>query len=403
MSEYQCALAGELDDDEAEPPCPPGLGKLTAPLDAFVEFMRIDRDLLEVAAARSPDAAAIASTAEVRRWVSVLPESERTGLLVRLMEKGEPHLRAELLRRLHESRGATSRGRAEKPRTAGELLGAAEQRAEERRQKEAERAARERARREREAAEARERYLANLAKREAEAWGKVNALIATKQPSKYDEAVKLLGDLRDLGVRKGRTAVDPDKPWGGGDVVPGLLDAGRRAGLDLLAEPKEQRQPFVDGVQLGWGELPEHASHPPLVHGTKVVDEGVRRPGQAALARAQGRVQGTLAGSPGDRDNANEREALVGDHVGIADHDARPHAPLLVTHRGVEVEEDDRAAIEPHSLASTQPSPGIQRTAVPAFRSTRSEASSAGRLLAHSSNPASASCALSGCGLRNER
>ena len=86
----------------------------------------------------------------------------------------------------------------------GELLKAAERRAEERRRREAERAAQERARREQEAAEARERYLAALAQREAEAWREVDALIATKQPGKYDDAVTLLKDLRDIAIRAGR-------------------------------------------------------------------------------------------------------------------------------------------------------------------------------------------------------
>jgi hypothetical protein len=88
--------------------------------------------------------------------------------------------------------------------TVGELLGVAEQRAEERRRREAERAAHERAQQEREAAEARERHLTSLARREAEAWGEVEALIATKQPGKYDVAVALLRDLRELAVRSGR-------------------------------------------------------------------------------------------------------------------------------------------------------------------------------------------------------
>lgn len=52
------AQLGQLVDGDMEPPCPPGLGKLTAPLEAFVEFMRVDRDLIEVAAAASPELAA---------------------------------------------------------------------------------------------------------------------------------------------------------------------------------------------------------------------------------------------------------------------------------------------------------------------------------------------------------
>ena len=43
-----------------------------------------------------------------------------------------------------------------------------------------------------------------LARHEAEAWGEVEALIATKQPGKYDAAVVLLKDLRELAVRSGR-------------------------------------------------------------------------------------------------------------------------------------------------------------------------------------------------------
>ncbi|MEJ2111681.1 MAG: hypothetical protein P8Z37_17585, partial [Acidobacteriota bacterium] len=34
------------------------------------------------------------------------------------------------------------------------------------------------------------------------AWLKVHNLIATKQPARYDEAVKLLIDLRDLAARR---------------------------------------------------------------------------------------------------------------------------------------------------------------------------------------------------------
>jgi len=123
---------------------------------------------------------------------------------VRLVRGDEPHLRAELVRRFRDSRAAFPSETAAGRRTVGELLGAAEQRSEERRRREAERAARERARQEREAAGARERHLASLAGREAEAWGEVEALIATKQPGKYDAAVALLGDLRELAVRAER-------------------------------------------------------------------------------------------------------------------------------------------------------------------------------------------------------
>jgi hypothetical protein len=199
-----CAQSGELEDGATEPPVPAGLGDLTAPLKAFADFLRIDGDLVTVAAVRSPETDAPAASGEVARWIAALPNAEKTDWLLRLAGGHEPHLRAELLRRFRESHPAHLRRSGEAPRSVGELLAAAEQIAEERRRKEAERAAAERARREREAAEARERYLAGLAQREAAAWRQVDALIATKQPGRYDEAVKLLCDLRDLGRSRGR-------------------------------------------------------------------------------------------------------------------------------------------------------------------------------------------------------
>ena len=199
-----CAQAGELDDAEEEPPCPPGLGRLSAALEAFVTFMRIDRDLLEAAAAGSLEAEETLPAEDVERWVSALQEAEKRALLVRLIRGDEPHLRAELVRRFRNSRAASPSDTTAGRRTVGELLGAAKQRTEERRRREAERAARERARQEREAAEARERHLTSLARREVKAWGEVEALIATKQPGKYDAAVALLRDLRELAVRSGR-------------------------------------------------------------------------------------------------------------------------------------------------------------------------------------------------------
>ena len=49
-----CWLADRDDDDEErarlEPPVPPGLAKLSAPLKALADFLRIDDDLIEAAA-----------------------------------------------------------------------------------------------------------------------------------------------------------------------------------------------------------------------------------------------------------------------------------------------------------------------------------------------------------------
>jgi hypothetical protein len=39
-----CVQQGELEDDDAEPPLPPNLGTLTAPLEALADFLRLDPD-----------------------------------------------------------------------------------------------------------------------------------------------------------------------------------------------------------------------------------------------------------------------------------------------------------------------------------------------------------------------
>ena len=200
-----CALHGELDEGDREPPCPPGLGRLSAAIEAFADFLRIDHDLIDAAATASPDLVAIDDDA-LQRWISALPEGEQTALLVRLVTGGAAHLSAELLRRFRDARAPEARVAKTKGRTVGELLEAAEAQAKERARQEAERAAREKAHRERKEAEARERHLTALAKREGEAWRELDALIATKHPKKYDEAIMLLRDLRDVCVRAGRQA-----------------------------------------------------------------------------------------------------------------------------------------------------------------------------------------------------
>jgi uncharacterized Zn finger protein len=66
------------------------------------------------------------------------------------------------------------------------------------------REAKERVRREREQTAARDRHLSSLAKRQADAWRRVEALVITKRPGDYDAAITLLQDLREIGERKGR-------------------------------------------------------------------------------------------------------------------------------------------------------------------------------------------------------
>jgi hypothetical protein len=84
----------------------------------------------------------------------------------------------------------------------GELLREAKERTEKRRELAAKKAAEEKARRAREEEIARAKHLDKLAGKEPELWNQVDGLIATKQPKRYDRAVEVLVDLRDLAVRQ---------------------------------------------------------------------------------------------------------------------------------------------------------------------------------------------------------
>jgi hypothetical protein len=199
----------DVDEDEREPPVPPGLAKLTAPQRALADFLRVDDDLLEVAATGSSgEPPAAPSRTEMVRWVETLPVADKDKYLARfLAEEGDILLRAELWKRFREATApqGTDRARASARRTVAELLAARDALAQEKSRKAAEQAARERARREREQAEARTQHLDQLASREPAAWREVEQLIAMKRPNDYDRAVTLLVDLRDLADRSGRT------------------------------------------------------------------------------------------------------------------------------------------------------------------------------------------------------
>ncbi len=196
------AQSGGLDDDDTEPPVPPGLGQLSASLESLAEFLRIDGDLLHVAAEASPpiDDAGI-DRDEVRAFVGKLPTREKDELITSLVVDADHAQIAELLRRFLEERSAGNGGPTTTGRTVGQLLQGAEAYATERKRIEAQKRAEESARREREAAIAREKHLDGLVGREATLWSEVEGLVATKQPKNYDQAVKLLIDLRDLAAR----------------------------------------------------------------------------------------------------------------------------------------------------------------------------------------------------------
>ncbi len=192
-AEEDFADSGEL----IEPPVPPGLGQLSAPLQAFVDFFGIDQDLVSAAATASP---ALKATKEpIERWVLLLPEQERNSLLGRAA-RGEP-IGAELLRRLRELGGAQSPVASDAARRTFSAIAA-----------EVEVVRKERmAREQRQAERARLAKLDALAKREEQVWAALPGLLAERKASGYQAAVEHLAELRDLAVHRGQRAAFDDR------------------------------------------------------------------------------------------------------------------------------------------------------------------------------------------------
>lgn len=182
---------GEVLEDEVEPPVPPALGDRTGSQTALVEFLRIDRDLVDVAAAGSSPARG--ERLDAARWVAGLSGAERDALLIGLLEGDDPLLRAETLRRVRPVRHG---GAGE--RTAAELLDRAGAERERREQAERDRRSARAAESARRAEVARQERLARLVAEGDVAWAQVAARIGEKKSSGYDVAVDLLVDLREV-------------------------------------------------------------------------------------------------------------------------------------------------------------------------------------------------------------
>ena len=205
---YEDEDAEDDPSSDLEPPVPPGLGQLTASLQSFADFLRLDPDLVEAAAERSESLRVTEppAVADLDRWISGLPLAEKDEVLRRLLLGESVGLQTGLLRRyrqtLSDGDGAgcvTGAGR----RTVGQLLEAAATRRVERERLEAAERVAEQARRDQAAAQVRRRRLVDLAGRGESAWTEIETLIATKKPGEYDRAVALLVDLHELAVQSG--------------------------------------------------------------------------------------------------------------------------------------------------------------------------------------------------------
>lgn len=108
-------------DDDLEPPVPAGLGTLTAPQRALADFLRLNDDLLAVAAEASPPlTGATDNPGSLAAWVTNLPTKDKDRLLRRLISDNPTAVRTELLRRFRDQTTATTDDKPQ--RTVANLL-----------------------------------------------------------------------------------------------------------------------------------------------------------------------------------------------------------------------------------------------------------------------------------------
>ena len=203
-----CAQNQELAEEELEPVVPPGLGELSAPLHSLIEFLRIDQDLVEIAATASAPLGACPDQKEFVTWVHSLPEKDKNNLLVAAVSEPGERWKNGLLRRFKQktARRTLSARDSICRRSAGDLLRLVHARVEERTRLLEAKLRAEAARRKAEDEANHSRYLDQLGKREEATWNQIAAHIQKRQPNEYDKAVSLLIDLRDLALRQGRVA-----------------------------------------------------------------------------------------------------------------------------------------------------------------------------------------------------
>ncbi len=185
------SMLGSYDEEEEDeviiaPPVPPAFATLTSAQQALAELLQIPQVMLDVAAQHS-SASKPSTSDDFVAWVKLLPEEHREDYLVRLA-RNESGLSRLLVKELHDlGQGKTKVATSEGERvTYATLL--AETKAIE-------------ARRERERLEqkrlARLRHLQEVHDRQEEYWSQIEQAVTRKLGTAYDEAVRLLVDLRD--------------------------------------------------------------------------------------------------------------------------------------------------------------------------------------------------------------
>jgi hypothetical protein len=152
----------EVHEDSLEPLVPPGLGQLSAGLRAVAGFLRIDPDLIAVAAESSAPLSGDDTLAELPGWLAQLPAESKDTLLRRVARGDGARVRAELLAGFRQAAAPVST-RDGSDRSAADLLTDSRRRRDDRQREAGERAQRRAEERRRATELARENHLSELA------------------------------------------------------------------------------------------------------------------------------------------------------------------------------------------------------------------------------------------------
>jgi hypothetical protein len=197
-------MAVEADRFEADEPEPmPGIGPMTAALEAFAAFFGIDPDLVHAAAERPGIVIpSVSTSADVRKTLLAMTDSEKTEILARLYD-GDTHVAPELRAKVRDRMTVGTSAPPVVARTVGELRARARAVGLAREQAAADKLAAEQKRQVEEAEKARRVKLDAIARRGEGVWREVEAEIERRSATGYDRAASLLLDLRAVAEDRG--------------------------------------------------------------------------------------------------------------------------------------------------------------------------------------------------------
>lgn len=185
-------MLGSYDEEEEDeiisaPPIPSAFATLTAAQQALAELLQLPQELLDAAAQHS-NATKLSTEDDFGAWVELLTQERRKDYLVRLA-RNEPGLSRLLVKELRKLGG----GKTKVKPSPGEHLTYATLLAESKAMK----AKIEREKRE-QAQLARQHHLQDVHNRQEDYWRQVEQAVARKSGAGYDEALRLLIELRDV-------------------------------------------------------------------------------------------------------------------------------------------------------------------------------------------------------------